>query len=819
MASREKCAAILEGSFLSAKDAEKMLEKITDPSEIAANRKELKYQIQTMVEEGMDKEIMRVNDKHIAKRDAMLDIEGAKTETDVLKARGKRIYGRNSMDTTRRSLKADLFRTVNEYEFMFQVDEKFGIRNIEQGSAEEAKLFELIYNIEDQLDVDTLTSARAEKLVEGSDDPLLKTAYAIVAHNEFARRFMINHGIPIRFHKNYVTRRRYDWAILEEQGPDGWADFMFDRLDLDKTFNGRTEEKFVKKELKKIYEDFRKSNRAKANMFSMEDRKIKTSDQHARKFVFKDAKAEYEAFNELSIGGLREQIEENVWGMATYAVKVDRLGYDHAKVGKEYADIVEDEVPQETRPIQKIGNVYRKQRVQQAIADFTGENSYVASGLSTFGTTFKTTVSVGKLGNTLNVAILDPLDTARQNFYVNGEAFGGFIKYKKNMFGIISKLDKQQRAMLADHLGVITNYLSTESAMRVAKGDLATNRASKIGQAVEKHGARAMELFTFLPQQTALSKVSSALTGAQVFSDMVAKVTKGWDTLNKFELDTLKEYGLTEQDMKVIGMSDQIKTWGENTIYSSKSIRDSFLLKDLDATAKQLGVEPDKIGEYVVELTRKYDNYLNDFFSRGTPTPELSAKTALLKGGKNELGNVTASLLTQFMDTPVMQLQSTVEVYDKLKRIHGAGMTDPNFKEVSKLVGNIGYDALRSAVPHALAGSAMYIGFNVMWSALLGKEDVIDKYQKADSGGKNAVMLDILGRTSVLPFAFEALNNGTSEYYNGNVADTFVSPFASMSGDLLNVANPNSSNSVQDFAKKQIPNAWFVQMFNNHLLE
>jgi len=810
---------------------------------------ELRGKVKEQIEMKLEKELQKIHDTYVAAKTAKSDLEGARNELDVLKNRGNRIYGKASMDTYRRVYANELRNELTNFENLFGASKDKGLAEIRNNPDFEKSVYKKVIELE-KIELENVEAVAKE--IAKSDDLVLKTAHAIKAYNEYSRRFMAHNGIPTKYRQNYVTRRRYDWGNVEKMGPDGFRDFMKQHLDHEATFGKGVTAKDVDEALKMTYDSFKQNDRAKVDAFGVNDAKSITARNHARKFVFKDADSDYAVFREMSNGDLATQMEQNTWGMATFAMKVKELGYDHVETQKMYAQAVENNIERigdtvrgkvEAKlgegkvvgaglskvkgSLQKTAVVYQKHRIQQAIADFTGDNYYAPSMLSTASSMARMAVNIGKLGNAVTTAMLDPLDTARQVFYFNGEAFSGFMQYQRNFkdamnmklgtrFGNNKEASRQMLHDLNQHLGLVTHFISSDSSMRMARGDLASASGSNISEKINKYGSKAMEWATLLPQQTEISKIASAVTGAQNFVKSLDKVNvvdgkanlKG---LNKYEIDSFREYGIGAKDLVMLKEVERVKGFGGGDgILSGKNIRDHLLFGDQDRVMKGLGIAQDEVSGYAIELAAKYDAYLNDFFSRGTPTPELASKTALLKASKSEISNTFIGLLTQFMDTPLMQLQSTLELKDKLLRINGL-----EHGSVGEIIKTIGPDALAHAAPHAIAGSAMYLMYDMLWSAAMGKDSKVAQFAAGDMQERKGVMLDVLGRTSVLPFAFEILDNQTSKYHNVNAFNTVGGPALGIATDLANALNPSSSKTIGGFMKKHAPNPWAVQMIKN----
>jgi hypothetical protein len=824
-----KCIPLLEGVPLTDKEVQKIIDDVSVIRRLETQERVMREEVVIALNEKARQVKIEAHDEFLEEVQSVQLLEGVKSFGQFLNKRMKQLFGRDSIDTVRIKYRNRLLNKLNSYEATFGVTT--GLEKIKPNSPDEEALFKKVAAL-GQMDlkkVSTLESADKVLKEMFGDNPteIDRMALALASYNEYTRQFMIKHGVPVEFHSGYVVKRVYSPKILADMGKDNWVDFMAKRLDSRKTFGHTLPEAELKKKLHKIAGAIER-NELKATTTLDFDFDGKPKFKRRREFVFKDEQAAYEVFRDLSPEGLTSQIVNSSWRMASEAVRISRLGYDPAKINKRINERAIDYVSrlpdgEKAKEGLRMANFYKENRIKQAIGDLTGENNYARSGVSSFGTALKVVNSVTKLGNSITVAMLDPLDASRQAFYVNGKPMGGFIDWHVNMasamknigfWGILSG-DTRAAAELNEHLALVTHYISTESSMRVARGELGAGYGA-IGKRLERGTAVAMKLATLLPQQTALSKISTGLLGAKTFAGMIDKVKKG-DKLNAFELDTLREYSISPNEMKVLGMVERYQAWGGNSIVSSKQIR--ALLegegkdyeKHLKEIADTLGIKESEVGDNIISIAEKYDNYLVDFFSRGTPTPELAAKTALFKGTNSEFVNVAMGLLTQFMDTPVMQLISYSEMIDKLKRVHAHPDGD-----VAKTAAQVGVAAMAQTVPHLLAGAGMYMAYDAIWSGFMGKESKIEKLSKATPSERNAIFLDIAGRTSAVPFLFEGLDNSTSEYYNKNLSSMFGGPSLDLVNDGLNVVNPNGNTTFEHFVRRHKPNAWFIQASGNH---
>lgn len=817
----EKCDVHLEGSPLTRQEAQAMVTKLglMEGQDLDALSDEVKRKIMDEVETTISSRVKKINDMVTAKKLFRDSIKDAKNPLEAAKNRLKFLVGRNSLDSQRRMKRNALSGNFLENQRLFRTHENKEFKSlwdIKDGSDQERQLWHKIRNIQEELTPDKLTPEKVNSLLEGADE-LDRIAYAVAAHNAYMRKFAHRHGIGVRYDKNYVIKRRYDPQMLEALAPDkkdskqAWLDLMMGKtpgeglLDLKASF-GNMDEKAVRGQLLGIYSEIEADQNVK--LYQWGSAAPSKSESSTRKFVFKDADAEYEAFKKLSAGGLAQQVDGNAYGLATSAVKIQNLGYNSEDVIR----MVDTQMAEKfkSHKMSKMDAARMNMintRIKQAEADFTGGNNYVNSWLTDTATAIKTGVALTKLGNAVATAMLDVVDTGRQVFYVNGSMFGGYGEYTKNFWKVTAGMGNEQRQELAENLGVIYTHISSGEAMRLAKGDLATS-STGMGRMIERFGDKAFNLATLLPAQTGRSKIASALVGAKNFAKLMDKFKNG-ESFNKFEADTFKEYGFTKEELYALAHDVERAPTFSAPIITAKNIRDSLLSMEPEALAKKLNVDPEEAGEAALALSEKYQVFLNDFFTRGTPTPELATKTLLLKGSGNELANVTMGLVTQFMDTPVAQAQNLKELMDKLARVHG--VTDEKFV---RQMAAIAPDFMAHSAVYLPIGLSAYVAYDFAFSAAIQKESFIDKWSNGSEDDRRALMLNAIGRTSYMPFVAELIENQTSQYYNVGALDTFKGPALSLANDLAALA-PGGDMEIQDFLKRHSPNAAPFQLFKN----
>jgi len=418
---------------------------------------------------------------------------------------------------------------------------------------------------------------------------------------------------------------------------------------------------------------------------------------------------------------------------------------------------------------------FRKQRIIQGLKEINGTQNHVNTGLTTAVNTAKTMVAVAKLGNAITTAMLDPLDNMRQVFYVNGSMFGGLTEHIANFGKVTIGMNREQRIELASQLGVIYHHMSNAEGMRLSSGDLRSS-GTWLSEKVDKYGAKAMNIATLLPTQTGLSRIASGLTGATAFSKIIGNIKKGVE-LNKFELDTLKEYGISDVEAKALANHvDTLKTWSRD-IYTGKNIRDSLFKMGPEKVSKILNVSEKDAGAAINELASKYENFLNDYVTRGTPAPELATKTLLMKNTDNEVLRAGITLMTQFMDTPIAQTQNMFELTEKLARIN-----DGSFMGAAKAM------APQLAI-YMTSGVGLYLAYDGILSAAVNRESKIQQLMNGNAEERAKLMTNIIGRTSAIPFVTEMIEDQFMGRYNETALDTFFKsgPVLSTVNDILKI--------------------------------
>ena len=830
------CLIHLTDSIFNATDLEDWAKEadlpgVMDDKSLAIRK--LEQALREKAESHIDRLSQELHDRFVV-RESKDKIIHSKNIREAYRKRAKFLTGRAGLDTKRRMYAERLKAKRNQYRRMFGVPDELNLQRFKKGSDLEREWHKATEKVDIRSKVPDITklSPLQAKALAKDKTPMERLALAHAAYNEYGRRFLNNHGLAVKYHKQYVIKKRYDAHRIKsefgkgKEGRQAFAEFVFEHMDLNKSWDRpeyRTKE-YTIKYLLKLYDTIQEKEYLRASPFYTTHNKT-SPDSLSRKFVWKDADSSYEIFNKMSAQNVYEQVSQLDWGMATTAVKVKYFGYDHKKV----AETLDKQLSNLARfrgKADEVLSAYQAQRLKQIEASFTGDNAYASTGWSVGGNALKSFFAVRLLGNVIKVAMLDKLDVGRQSFHVSGRSLGAMLDWQSNFFKTFAftkegrKKKMELMKEVAEHLAIEMQYGTLESSMRVSRGDLASSAATKWMENTNRATGWLMKVSTLLPQQTSKSRLASGVVGANIFTKLVDKINfnaKGeFVNINKFERDTLKEYKFSAREIGILKEAKRLDTWTGKTIISSHMVIDHILQADPTVMANKLGILVEEVGPAAFALADKYDMFINDFFTRGTPTPELWVKSALLKGSDNEIMNMFISLLTQFKDTPMMQLMSYMELIEKLKRLEGVEGKSLLGKEGHKVFMAIGKDAFAQAVPHALAGFAAYLFWDSIWSFANGHDSLLTKWEHGDDTTRNTILLDVLGRISLVPFAAESLNGATSMYRGKGLASTMLSsPIVGFASDMEKAFNPNQPETIEAFFKKMIPNAAWAQQFTN----
>lgn len=782
-----------------------------DPKAVAEMRAIMDANIKATIEDGIDFRLRKVSDiikvQDIVNKLTRNGINGEpiKTYSEVVKQREKHLYGRNSVDTRARNLRNHYRNMQGHFETIFKTNENTtapkSIRDIKKGSPQEEELYILIRSYEHEIDPATLTPEKVNGMLKTATE-MQRLALSVVTYNAYTRKSMGQFGISTKFSKNFVVKRRYDWAAIEKMSPDQFASYMYRRLDIEKTFgSGVTEEQALFK-LRDVYREMKQNAVEKLDITSGKEYMGSSANSMQVKFEWKGHKEAYEAFRDLSVGGLKDQIEQSANAMANKAISVSEFGYN----AKEVSQAVSKELLARYNETPSTMDQWRLAKIQRAEKELTGQQHLIQGSMTNFSNNMRFFQAFTKLGNAVTGTVLDAVDNGRQSFYMNGSFFSGVKDYMQGFAKVTAGMNDAEKLELAHTMNLIFSHLSNAEGMRLASGDIAT-RGGRITNLIQEHGSKAINMATLLPFQTARSNLASGIAGSRSFAKLIDSAKKG--ELNKFQKDFLKEYGFSDNEVKALasGAFERTANWSDTPIFTGTGIRQALMDQSPEKVAKALGVAPEVAGQAVLDLATKVESVVNDWASRGTPKPELATKTLMGKNIENEGVRVAIGLMTQFLDTPVAQGQYMMELAEKLYRVN-----DGNLMGVIK-------DGAVPSAAYLTTGLTLYVAADAMMSAVTNKASMIDKYNNGDKEARNSIMLNAIGRTGYVPFVFEMIESQMNSGYNKTALDTFGSPALGTLRDTLRVMqglDGEGGIGLDEYIKRQLPtNAIVPRAINN----
>ena len=779
--------------------------KKKSPAEMAEMRDLMNATVRSLINDGIDFRIKEIADtikvQEIISKYTHDKVTGEplKTYSEVVTNRLRSLVGRNSVDTKARNLRNHYRNMLSHFESMYKANENTGVKSIsdiKKGSPEEEELYILSRQYEHEIDPATLTPEKVQSFLNGNPPAteMQRLALSLVTYNAYTRKSMSTFGISTKYSKNFVVKRRYDWAAVKEFNPEQFADYMYKRIDVEKTFGKGTTEEAARFKLRDIHKEMLHSANEKLDVTSSKEYSGSAANSMATKIEWKGHKEAYEAHRDLSVGALKDQVEQSANSMADRAIGVSEFGYNAEKVLAEVsADLIKG---YGTEP--SAMDMWKLSQIKRAEKELSGRAHLATGGLTNLQNNVRFFTAFTKLGNAVTGTVLDAVDNGRQAFYMNGSFFGGVADYAASFTKATLGMSKEQRLESANNLNLIFTHLSNAEGMRLASGDIAT-KGGALTNFIQEHGSRALNYATLLPIQTAFSNIASGTAGARQFSKLIGSAKNG--KLNKFQKDFLNEYGFTKQEVDALagGFFEDAPNWSDTPIFTGTGIRNALNTKKPDEVAKILGVSESMAGDSVIKLATKVESVINDWASRGTPKPELATKTLMYKNVDDEGVRFAVGMATQFLDTPIAQAQYIIELAQKLNRMNGGG--------VSGMIGTIKDGALPSAT-YLATGLSLYMAADTVMAIATNRESILQKYNNSGAAERNSIMLNAIGRTGFVPFLFEMIETQSNGGYNKTALDTFGSPALSTVRDTLRLAqglDGEGGITPSEFAYRQSP--------------
>lgn len=788
------------------------------PAELAELKRDFDSAMALIIEDGVDAKVKSVHDSITQMRkvhEYTHDMNGnpLKTLSEVINRRYQMTMGRNSADTKARALRDHIRTRVDSFETMYRTRENpeglRSIRELEKGSENERSVYIRVRQMEKEIDVSKLDSATVDAMLKDAT-PVDRLAFSIASYNAYNRKLLKEYGISTKYSSKFVVKRRYDYSVLSspsrgatpEACRETFVNDVLQHIDKEATF-GKKSDAEIREMIAHTYDDIADNANIRLDPTNSRDFVGNRANSYQTKFIWKDDNAAYEAFTRFSEGGLKEQMEESATAMANKAISIREFGYNAEEV---MAKVSQDITASFRGQTPNMRDSFRLARIAAAQKELMGTQKLATSEMTTWANNARFFQAAFKLGNAVTTAMLDAVDTGRQAFYVNGELFGGISEYIQTFGKVAFGMSEADRLALATDLGTVYSYMSNAEGMRLASTDSAVSGGA-IDGFIKKNGNKIMNVSTLLPWQTARSNITSTIVGANNLKRIVDDLGKSggdFTKLNKFQKDTLKEYGFTANDMRILGSDflEKINTWGGG-IVTGNNIRQTLMTRSPESIAKAFNMDADVAADSMVKLADKVDAFLNDFSTRGTPKPELQTKVLMGKTVENEGVRVAIGLMTQFLDTPIAQGQYVGELIEKLSRINGGNR-----------MGILKDSAIPSAT-YIATGMSMYLAYDGMMSLVMNKQSIIQKMNQADDRERTALMLNVLDRTGYFPFAASLIEKQFFGRYNENALDAFGSPVLGSINDVLNMRNENT---IKAGIRRNLPmNAIPLRMTNNWL--
>lgn len=802
----KNCGLILSTLFdsgvMSRKDMEVLRAKVDNasPAELATNQGLFDATFKEQIKDSIALRTQQVHD--ILKAKEMFESslingfsgERAKTMSEALVNLRQMFMGQNSLDSKRLVMEDRAMSELSHYEDLFQVPMNARMDTYKKGSDAAFAYYQAIKKYKSEITPEMLNAAKVKELLANATTDVERAALAKVAYNGFIRKEKARAGIAVKFNPDYVGKMRYDWPVLEEMGAEKFADTLVGRntgerglLNLEKTYPNKTQGD-AKIEIKALWQKMKDNEGKGLDIFGGEGGSGNNANSKTRSFVWNDDKAEFDAYELFGEGSMYEKFSKDARADANSIFKTKSFGYDYKRVTGDINDRLKKHygVTGEL----SVSDTLNIGIIKSAAIDMSGQNLNPSTGLTTALKAARLGTAAAKLGFALPGTVLDIVDNGRQAFMMDGALFGGMKNYVGNMAENIARFRKADQIKIANELSIMAENSSAEVGMRLANtADI--GRKNSVDRFMDRHGNTMMNVATLLPKQTSMSKNASAASGLQHFTAMIDRMSKGeFSALHseKFAKETLSKYGFSPEETALLAGGDvaRVKRWFTPDHLTGRGVRELLQLPepDIRRIADQLKVRPEQVADKIMALGDKIDVLQQDWMSRGTPQPGVGTKSLLLKtANHDERVRVGAGLFTQFLDTPISQVGTLVEVAQKSMR-NG---------ETGRFAAHMGI--------YVSAGIPLYLMADAAMSVALNRESLMDKITSGTDEQRREGWVRAIDRTGAAPFMVEMMANqmhGTR--YNQTVLDSYQgSPVISTVQNVLKTLKPSGTPGAMTF--------------------
>lgn len=338
--------------------------------------------------------------------------------------------------------------------------------------------------------------------------------------------------------------------------------------------------------------------------------------------------------------------------------------------------------------------------------------------------------------------------------------------------------------------------------------------------------------FTFLETQTNMSVMASAYRASLQTADLFdrVKITKDGRFAkgnSALDVDAFNQYGLTAREIDLIRAVGRENVMGEN-LYTGKSVRDAIINSDLDtqiALGKKLGISTKnldtekgleefgkKMGRKAFDLEDKIEKMLSDSSRRGTPLPGLREKSRLGKGARSSFERAFYQLLTEFKDTPLMQAYTFNELAKRIQRTSN--------KEISIMQAYMTPEMMKHVAVKLTMGVPLMLGADALRSSITGSESMYEMIENNTRGNRAFNSARVFSQINAVPFIGDAIAGFASPFYGDDFLSSFVGggPTSDTIRDVFELGSHAAGFrgiSLEQFLKKQVPNAIYIDAYKN----
>ena len=580
----------------------------------------------------------------------------------------------------------------------------------------------------------------------------------------------IDVGIQENFIKDYAFNQRdlYNVDKMITMGKEAWTEYVYSRLDLEKTFPNIETLEARKKYLEDVFDGFiERSDDAEAVDFSnLPKERIKKSipKKYTKpRTLFYTAEGLADMFSEFSDKSLIESMLAESAKVARDVSMFEILG---PGAQTEFATLVQKTIrnlQKEQKGLIPSDPAYIKAQkeidsIKEAGSDFnnyfkeiTNANNIVGKQqLADAGSNLRSLTSMSALGGAAFSAVTDLATGITALQVYTGENY--FKLVGESAQSLIKSLPPETQRQSASQLSIaIESALGNILRVEGSTGPI-TKGINKLNHLYSKINP--------LQQQARFHRVAFT----SLLSMKLGQWTGGaWKDMDPFASNALLKAGIKETDWDAMKAMRKPLKDGEFTVNSISSdlIPDELANKIIaDHKALNPAFEPRTPAQYRAYLEKRLDSYYNEFSNMAAPNPGLRERKVLMMGSSK--GTVQGELIRSF----AMLKSFTVKQANIMQRVY---LANPNRK------------------PNIAHLSGMFLGLSTMGYVAESLRSISKNETPPDPTSTDTIRNSIL-RSGAGSIMFDAMfgqsYGGNSDFFTGFVAG----PIASKADTLLGTA-------------------------------